>query len=108
MAAGVWLPNILQVIWWRFNSWGYLSSWIANLGLSWLIVWILPQFGVIPVLPDYLQFWLLILLNALIYLPITFLTKPDDMDHLVRYYVMSRPIGFWGPVKREAIKKGLL
>jgi len=108
MAAGVWLPNILQVIWWRFNSWGYLSSWIANLGLSWLVVWILPRFGVIPDLPDYLQFWILIVLNAIIYLPITFLTKAEDMDHLVRYYVMSRPIGFWGPVRREAIKRGLL
>ena len=46
MAAGVWLPNILQVVWWRFNSWGYLSSWIANLGLSWLVVWVLPAMNV--------------------------------------------------------------
>ena len=108
MAAGVWLPNILQVIWWRFNSWGYLSAWIANLGLSWLIVWILPSFGIIPELPDYLQFWTLIVLNALIYLPVTFTTKPENMDHLVAYYVMSRPIGFWGPVKREAERQGLI
>jgi Na+/proline symporter len=108
MAAGVWLPNILQVIWWRFNSWGYLSAWIANLGLSWLIVWILPSFGIIPELPDYLQFWILIVLNALIYLPVTFTTKPENMDHLVAYYVMSRPIGFWGPVKREAERQGLI
>ena len=108
MAAGVWLPNILQVIWWRFNSWGFLSAWIANLGLSWLVVWILPHFGVIPELPDYLQFWALIVLNAMIYLPVTFLTKPENMDHLVAYYVMSRPIGFWGPVRAEAIKQGLI
>ena len=108
MAAGVWLPNILQVIWWRFNSWGFLSSWIANLGLSWLVVWILPHFGVIPELPDYLQFWVLIVLNAMIYLPVTFLTKPENMDHLVAFYVMSRPIGFWGPVRAEAIKQGLI
>ena len=108
MAAGVWLPNILQVIWWRFNSWGYLSAWIANLGLSWLIVWILPSFGIIPDLPDYLQFWTLIFLNALVYLPVTYLTKPENMDHLVEYYVMCRPIGFWGPVKNEAIRKGLI
>ena len=108
MAAGVWLPNILQVIWWRFNSWGYLSAWIANLGLSWLIVWILPSFGIIPDLPDYLQFWTLIFLNALVYLPITYLTKPENMDHLVEYYVMCRPIGFWKPVKNEAIRKGLI
>lgn len=108
MAAGVWLPNILQVIWWRFNSWGYLSAWVANLGLSWLVVWVLPRFGLIPELPDYLQFWSLMVLNALVYVPVTLLTKPEDMDHLVKYYVMSRPIGFWGPVKREALKRGLL
>ena len=45
MMAGVWLPNILQVVWWRFNAWGYLSSWIANLGVSWLVVWVAPAFG---------------------------------------------------------------
>ena len=37
-----------------------------------------------------------------------FLTKPDDMDHLVRYYVMARPWGFWGPVRREALRRGLI
>ncbi|MFQ6092697.1 MAG: sodium:solute symporter family protein [bacterium] len=108
MAAGVWLPNILQVVWWRFNAWGYLSSWIANLGLSWLVVWILPAFGLIPDLPDYLQFWSLMVLGALIYVPITFLTRPEEMDHLVKYYVMSRPIGWWGPVRRETEMRGLL
>jgi Na+/proline symporter len=108
MAAGVWLPNILQVIWWRFNAWGSLSAWIANLGLSWLVVWILPRFGIVPELPDYVQFWILIILNAMIYIPVTYLTKPEDMNHLVRFYVMSRPIGIWGPVRKEAIRQGLI
>jgi Na+/proline symporter len=108
MAAGIWLPNILQVVWWRFNAWGYLSAWIANLGLSWLVVWILPEFGVIPELLDYQQFWLLMVLGALVFLPVTYLTKPEPMDHLVKYYIMSRPLGWWGPVRREAIKRGLL
>ena len=62
MMAGVWLPNILQVVWWRFNAWGYLASWMANLLVSWLVVWVLPHFEVIPWLPDYLQFWLLLAL----------------------------------------------
>jgi Na+/proline symporter len=108
MAAGIWLPNILQVIWWRFNAWGYLSSWIANLGFSWLVVWVLPEFKVIPVLPDYLQFWSMMVLGAVIYIPITFLTKPEDMDRLVKYYVMSRPLGWWKPVAEEAERRGLL
>jgi hypothetical protein len=108
MMAGVWLPNILQVVWWRFNAWGYLCSWIANLGISWLLVWILPAFGVIPRLPDYLQFWLLMALGAAVFIPATLLTAPEDMSHLVRYYVMTRPLGWWGPVHREAVRRGLI
>jgi len=108
MAAGIWLPNILQVGWWRFNGWGYLSAWVANLVLSWLVVWVLPAFGVIPQLPDYQQFWLLMALGGLVYIPVTFLTPPESMPHLVKYYVMSRPIGWWGPVRREAERLGLL
>ncbi len=108
MAAGIWLPNILQVIWWRFNAWGYLSAWMANLAFSWLIVWILPYYGILPELVDYQQFWLLMVFGAFVYLPVTFLTKPENMDHLVKYYMQARPVGFWGPVRKEAIRRGLL
>ena len=108
MMAGIWLPNILQVVWWRFNAWGYLSGWMANLGVSWLVVWILPAFGVIPKLPDHINFWLLMALGALIFVPVTMATKPEKMDRLVRYYVMTRPLGWWGPVHREAVKRGLI
>jgi Na+/proline symporter len=108
MMAGIWLPNILQVVWWRFNAWGYLAAWMANLGVSWLVVWVLPAFGVLPPLPDYLQFWLLMALGAAIFLPTTLLTRPESMDHLVRYYVMTRPVGWWGPVHAEAVRRGLI
>ncbi|MCE5269683.1 sodium:solute symporter [bacterium] len=108
MAAGSWLPSILQVVWWRFNSWGFLASWLANLLLSWLVVWVLPAYGILPELLDYQQFWLLLGLGLLIYLPVTYLTPPDDMKRLVRFYVMSRPIGWWGPVHREAVRLGML
>ncbi len=108
MTAGVWLPNILQVVWWRFNAWGYLAAWIANLGLSWLVVWVLPAFELIPALPDYVQFWILMGLGALIYIPVMYFTPPEEMTSLVRYYVMSRPIGWWGPVRAEAERLGLM
>ncbi len=108
MMAGIWLPNILQVVWWRFNAWGYLASWMANLGVSWLVVWILPAFGVFPPLPDYGQFWLLMALGAVVFIPATLLTPQEKMDHLVRYYVQTRPLGWWGPVRREAERRGLV
>ncbi len=68
----------------------------------------LPAFGVIPALPDHLQFWLLMALGALVFVPATLLTQPEDMDRLVRYYVMTRPLGWWGPVRAEAARRGLL
>jgi hypothetical protein len=108
MMAGIWLPNILQVVWWRFNAWGYLAAWMANLGVSWLVVWIFPAFGVIPPLPDYGQFWLLMALGAIVFIPATLLTAPEKMDHLVHYYVQTRPLGWWGPVQREAERRGLI
>jgi hypothetical protein len=108
MMAGIWLPNILQVVWWRFNAWGYLSAWMANLGVAWLVVWVLPAFGVVPPLPDYVQFWVLMALGAVIFVPATLLTPAERMEHLVRYYVMTRPLGWWGPVHREAARRGLV
>jgi len=72
------------------------------------VVWVLPALGVLPKLQEYQQFWLLAALVAVVYLPVTFLTKPDELDHLVQYYVMARPLGWWGPIRREAIKRGLM
>ena len=107
-AAGIWVPSILQVVWWRFNSWAYLASWIANLAMSWLVVWVLPALGLVPELPNWINFWLLAALVAIVYVPVTFLTEPDDREHLVRYYVMARPFGWWGPIRAEAIRRGLI
>ncbi len=108
MFAGVWLPNVLQVVWWRFNAYGYLSAWVSSLLFSWLVVWVLPEFGVLPVLPNHLQFWVLLGLGAIVFVPFTLFTKPEDMEHLIRFYVMTRPIGWWGPVRKEALRRGLV
>lgn len=101
MVAGTWLPNILQVVWWRVNAWGFLVTWMANLGLSWLVVWVLPAYGLLPALHQSYQFWVLMGLSALIFLPVTLLTKPEPMDRLVAFYDAARPVGWWGPVRAE-------
>jgi hypothetical protein len=69
---------------------------------------VLPEFGVIPRLPDHLQFWLLLALGAVVFVPVTLLSRPENMTRLVRYYVMTRPIGWWQPVHREAVRRGLI
>ena len=108
MAAGLWLPNILQVIWWRFNSWGYLSAWIANLAISWLIVWILPSLGIGTGMTQEWQFWWAMILCLPIYLFFTYITKPEDKEKLAIYYAMTRPLGFWKPIREIALQKGYI
>jgi len=38
----------------------------------------------------------------------TFFTKPADLEVLVKFYSRIRPFGFWGPVRREAVRRGLV
>jgi hypothetical protein len=51
---------------------------------------------------------LLAVLVSLVYLPVTLMTEPDDREHLIRYYVQARPLGFWRPIREEAERRGLL
>ena len=39
---------------------------------------------------------------------IGFLMPPADMDTLTAFYARVRPFGFWGPVRREAVRRGLV
>jgi SSS family solute:Na+ symporter len=34
--------------------------------------------------------------------------RPPEMDILVSFYSRIRPFGFWGPVRRESVKRGLV
>jgi hypothetical protein len=47
-------------------------------------------------------------LGAAVFFPATLLTKPEDMSHLIRYYLQTRPLGWWGPVHQEAVRRGLI
>jgi len=39
---------------------------------------------------------------------VTALAKPADMEVLVKFYAKVRPFGFWGPVRRECVRRGLV
>ncbi len=39
---------------------------------------------------------------------LSFFTKPADMEVLVKFYARIRPFGVWGPVRREAVRRGLV
>jgi solute:Na+ symporter, SSS family len=48
------------------------------------------------------------LLSLALTLVIGWLNRPAEMEVLVRFYAKVRPFGFWGPVRAEAVKRGLV
>lgn len=40
--------------------------------------------------------------TTVLWVTVTLLTRPDPMDRLVEFYRRARPMGWWGPVAREA------
>ncbi len=102
MLTMIMVPAALRWHWWRFGARAFLWSMIASTGvvvvhkvflngmpLHWAIVFLMLSCFALTVL-------------------VTFLTKPADMEILVRFYARIRPFGVWGPVRREAVRRGLV
>lgn len=102
MLTMILVPATFRWHWWRFGSraylWGMVAStgvvvvqklWLGDLPVHWAIVFLMGSSLAVTVL-------------------ITFLTKPADMETLITFYVRVRPFGIWGPVRREAVRRGLV
>jgi SSS family solute:Na+ symporter len=102
MLTMIMVPAALRWHWWRFGARAFLWSMAAStcvvvvhkvffndLPLHWAIVFLMVS-----------SFGLTVL--------ITVLTEPADMETLVRFYSKVRPFGVWGPVRREAVRRGLV
>ncbi len=111
MLSGAGLVIPLRWYWWRVNAWTELSAMCASIGIFLLLRMTtlfhslfeavgLPAFW----LEEYsVRFTLNIVLAAMVWLTVTFLTKPEKEEHLVRFYNRVRPGGWWQQV---AIKAG--
>ena len=106
MAAGVGPVFILRWFWWRVNAWSQLSAMLSSLILAvgWDILY--NQHEGFQIMVESVQEALnishyalklvcLTLLVTMIWLTLTFLTKPDDKASLDRFVNQVRPGGWW-------------
>ena len=117
MGAGVGLVLILRWFWWRVNAWSEITalttSMVITIGLEIIAYYqtmlsgnIYILFGSEPVLFGIsLQVHhklLIIVPSAVIsWIAITFLTKPEPIDHLKLFYERVQPGGWWGPITKD-------
>jgi SSS family solute:Na+ symporter len=102
MLTMILVPAALRWHWWRFGARSYLWSMVASTGV------VIVQKVLLNDLPLHWEIVFLMLSCLVLTVLITYLTEPADMETLVRFYVKVRPFGVWGPVRREALRRGLV
>jgi SSS family solute:Na+ symporter len=90
--AGTGLVLLLRWFWWRINAWSEVSAMIAAFATS---LWMQIAGGLDSDKPvDFA--WIMITtvaVTTVVWLSVTFLTKPEADQTLVKFYVRARPAG---------------
>jgi SSS family solute:Na+ symporter len=102
LTAGTGLVLLLRWLWWRVNAWSEISAMIASAGFSLLLGTerggriLQATFGT-SIGAD-MQIPVVVLLTTMVWLLVTYTTRPVAAKHLAGFYAKVRPGGWWGPV----------
>ena len=96
LGAGMGVVLILRWIWWRMNAWGEIAAIAASVVAAPVLMAVVPddQHAV-----RLLAVAVVATGTALVAVAVA---GPEDRERLVAFYRKVRPVGFWGPVAREA------
>ncbi len=109
--AGTGLIFILRWFWWRINAWSEISAMFVSGFIS--IVLNFTSLGEIlfsdsGFYPSYYKFPAVVLFTTLMWILVTFLTKPDSIEDLINFCKKTNPGGpGWKKIKEEAMKNNI-
>ncbi|MFH0976679.1 MAG: sodium:solute symporter family protein [Spirochaetota bacterium] len=95
--AGLGLVLILRWYWWRINAWSEIVAMIAP-----FVAYTIIKFIFHIDFPDSL--FIIVVFTTIAWITATFITKPAEMDHLIKFYKRVHPGGAgWENVKSAAL-----
>ena len=102
VGSGAGLVYILRWYWWRVNAWSEIAAMACALVNAYIFRrWIYPS----EALFNEHGVEVLVISAAIVtavWIVVTLLTPPSDIDQLKRFYLKVRPAGpFWGPIARS-------
>jgi Na+/proline symporter len=102
LGAGTGLVYLLRWFWWRINAWSEVAAMVAA-----FITSLTVQFGFRLNESEPKEFAYIVLITVgvttVVWLAVTFLTKPEPKETLLAFYRRVRPsAALWGPIAREA------
>ena len=114
--AGTGLIFILRWFWWRINAWSEISAMVASgiISLIFSSSWGSSLFystldpNNSALFPSYLKFPIIVGLSTIVWLVVTYVTKPEGEETLFSFYKKIQPGGpGWNTVLNQAEQKNI-
>jgi SSS family solute:Na+ symporter len=94
LGSGTGLVLILRWYWWRINAWSEISAMIASFVVSMVAMWqvkaALPKDS--PLVQTYVML-ITVVISTIVWLSVTYMTKPEPDQKLEAFYQKVRPGG---------------
>lgn len=95
LGAGVGAVFILRWFWWRINAWSEIAAMVGSIGFFMLFT----RWSSTGAMAEEYRSLLVATSTLVVWLVVTFLTRPEPLAHLQTFYRKIRPDGpGWGPV----------
>jgi Na+/proline symporter len=99
IGAGTGLIYILRWFWWRINAWSEIAAMVSSFLIA-LVLFVLRNKGV--VIPGHLLLIISVVATSIVWISVTFFTRPTDTATLQRFYKLIRPFGVgWKPIRLQ-------
>jgi len=98
LTAGLAIPQLLRLYWWRFNAGGVIVGTAVAMVAS-----VIERVLSIMEVSQLTAVWKFVVLTGVSLIGAilgTLLTRPTEPRVVWRFYRTTRPFGFWGPLKR--------
>jgi Na+/proline symporter len=99
-SSGTGLVFILRWFWWRINAWSEVSAMVASGAIAVVLQACYGSAAVKSLAP--LMLLITVAGSTVVWVLVTLLTRPVEMERLVEFYRKVRPYGAWGPVAARA------
>lgn len=99
-SGGLGLVLILRWYWWRINAWSELAASLTPIFLVLLVLLGVPVPGIVDPFP--MNLYYVVGITTVVWLLVTFMTKPTEITKLTSFYRRVRPGGpGWKPLEAD-------